>query len=150
MIVYDIWSKIIICIHWSRFTSIISKDTNPYKQEKRKQGITLVGQCINGLYLINSLTDYNISWSDASFPCLAWSGALLTQDEALSLVGLAFTLDVAFFTTLYILFLSFFLGVHAGFFLFYSFNSFYYRLILIFSHPVASFYLPEIRDFFIS
>ena len=62
----------------------------------------------------------------------AWSGALLTQDEALSRVGLAVTLGVALPATLFLSISLARSGRNAGFSLFYSFNFFYSRLILIY------------------
>ena len=80
----------------------------------------------------------------------AWSGALLTQEEALSRVGLAVTLGVALPATMLNSVSLARSGRNAGFSLFYYFNFFYSRLILIFLlFSLLVFNLLEIGDFFV-
>ena len=67
---------------------------------------------------------FSVFSQGSSLSRFAWSGALLTQDEALSRIGLAVTLGVALPATLFISISLSRSGRDAGFSLFYSFNFF--------------------------
>ena len=76
---------------------------------------------------------YYVFSQGASLSHNAWSGALHIQDEALSPVRLAVTHGVALPATPFFSVSLTCFGRNAGFSLFYSFNFFYSRLILVFS-----------------